>query len=198
VGSGRLAGPLAEQGLDVIGVDASPAMLDRCRRALPQIPVVLADLAHLPVAGSIGGAICAFNTIFNLPTEDDQGRLLAVLAAALHPDGAIVIEAITGSNLGDGPTSSVGVSQLSADRVVLSATLLDADAQQLRGQHIDISEQGIRLRPWLLRWTTPDQLDRLAGVAGLQLTERFGGWDAEPFTVESETHVSVYRQARGR
>ncbi len=196
VGSGRLVGPLVDRGLSVVGVDASGAMLDRCRASLPHLALIRADLACLPIGGSIGGALCAFNTLFNLPSAAAQTELLASLSAALHPSGAIVIEALTGSALADGPRSSVGVSQLLADRVVLSATVLDASTQQIRGQHIDISEGGVRLRPWLLRWTTPEQLDDIARTVGLGLTERFGGWHEEPFTPESDGHVSVYRLQR--
>ncbi len=194
VGSGRLVKPLTERGLPMIGLDASPSMLERCRVTLPDLPVLRADLAHLPIGGTIGGALCAFNTIFNLPSADQQEALLHALASVLHPRGSIVIEASSGRSLGDGATSSVGVSRMTNDRVVLSATMVDADAQQIRGQHIDISEQGIKLRPWLLRWTTPEQLDMLARRAGLRLAERFGGWRDEPFDASSETHVSVYRR----
>ena len=193
VGSGRLAKPLAERGLRVLGIDASSSMLDRCRVAVPGIPLVRADLAQLPIGGSIGGALCAFNTIFNLPTAAAQGQLFAGLASVLDSRGAVIVEAITGASLGEGPATSVGVSRMTTDRVVLSATVLDAGAQQIRGQHIDISERGIRLRPWLLRWSTPDQLDELANAAGLHLTERYGGWHEESFHPESDTHISVYQ-----
>lgn len=193
VGSGRLVQPLINRGLAVVGIDASGAMLERCQAALPQLALVQADLASLPIGGCIGGALCAFNTLFNLPSAEAQAALLRSLAAPLHPQGAIVIEALTGSALADGPRSSVGVSRLLTDRVVLSATVLDPTTQQIRGQHIDISEAGIRLRPWLLRWTTPEQLDGLADSVGLRLTERFAGWLEEPFTPESDGHVSVYR-----
>jgi hypothetical protein len=36
-------------------------------------------------------------------------------------------------------------------------------------------------------------MDGLAHSVGLQLTERFAGWLEEPFTPESDGHVSVYR-----
>ncbi len=105
-----------------------------------------------------------------------------------------MIEAITGAALADGPPQSVGVSRMTASDLVLSATLLDSEAQTIQGQHVEITEAGVKMRPWLLRWTTPDQLDQLATLAGLTLAERFADWDRSAFTPESEKHISVYRR----
>ncbi len=194
-GTGRLAVPLAASGPGadhgVVGVDASAAMLRRCPSDTPALHLVQADLAHLPVVGPIGAALCAFNTLFNLPVEA-QGTLLGHLGQHLAPDGVVIIEAITGHELADGPGSSVGVSRIEPERLVLSATKLDRTAQRITGQHVDITESGIRLRPWQLRWTTPDQLDAMAEQAGLVLRERFEDVAGAAFTSTSQRHVSVY------
>ena len=196
IGSGRLAHPMQQAGLDVIGIDASEAMLARCRQQHPSILTVRADLAHLPLRGPLGGALCAFNTLFNLHSEEAQQALLATMAGVLRPDAPLVIEAITGTNLEAGPSSSVGVSQLTVDQLVLSATVLDHEAQTIKGQHVEINEaQGVRMRPWMLRWTTPDQLDHLAQNAGLVLTERYQDWEEKPFDSEADSHISVYQLA---
>ena len=194
VGSGRLVPALQSAGCPVIGLDASRPMLRKCP---PGLATLQADLAHLPVRPSsfAGAAICAFNTLFNLPTAEAQLALLQQLAPILQPDGAIVIEAITGAALADGPPQSVGVSRMSASDLVLSATLLDYEAQTIQGQHVEINGNGITMRPWLLRWTTPSQLDQLAALAGLSLAERYEDWDESRFTADSQQHVSVYRAA---
>ena len=36
----------------------------------------------------------------------------------------------------------------------------------------------------------------MARLAGLELTERYAGWDRSPFGSGSESHVSVYRPGR--
>ncbi len=194
VGSGRLVPALRRAGCTVIGIDASHEMLRRCQ---PDLIRVRADLAHLPFGGpaSAGGAICAFNTLFNLPTADAQGDLLGRIGVVLASDGHLVIEAITGAALPGAPPQSVGVSRMSADDLVLSATVVDAATQTIQGQHVEITTTGITLRPWLLRWTTPEQLDALAADAGLLLVERYGDWDRRPFNQNSDKHVSVYRPA---
>ncbi len=192
VGSGRLVPALQSAGCTVIGLDASEPMLRRCP---PGLATMQADLANLPIRPSplAGAAICAFNTLFNLPTAEAQLALLQQLAPILHPDGVIVIEAITGASLAQGPPQSVGVSRMSTHDLVLSATMLDHEAQTIQGQHVEISDGGITMRPWLLRWTTPSQLDQFAALAGLSLAERYAGWDESPFTADSDQHISVYR-----
>jgi hypothetical protein len=81
------------------------------------------------------------------------------------------------------------------DRVVLAASAPGAEPQTIDGQMIEITETGIRLRPWSLRVLTPGQLDDLAAEAGLALAARYGGWEEEPFGEDSDAHVTVYRSA---
>src|SRR4051794_35909449 len=50
-GTGRHAGRLAELGHDVVGVDASPEMLERAREAAPGTRFVQGDLRALPLDG---------------------------------------------------------------------------------------------------------------------------------------------------
>jgi hypothetical protein len=35
-------------------------------------------------------------------------------------------------------------------------------------------------------------LDLMAQIAGLRLRERWAGWNREPFTTDSRSHVSVW------
>jgi SAM-dependent methyltransferase len=198
VGTGRLAGPLARRGRPVVGIDASRSMLRRCREATAGLGVALvrADMAALPLRGRFGAVLCAFNTLFNLAEAADQRRAVEQVGSLLGPQGCLVIEASTGRDLDAAPPSSVGVSRLTAGEVVLTATVVRAEDQYLAGQHVELSPAGIRLRPWQLRWITPEQLDELAAGAGLALAERHADWDGSPFDpATGERHVSVYRPA---
>ncbi len=190
VGTGRLVGALRTEGLTVIGIDSSAPMLDGLRHGLG----IQADIAHLPLrpAGRLGGALCAFNTLFNLPTVELQTRVLAEAAEAV--DGPIIVEAMTGRGLAEAEPQSVGISRLNAESLVLAATLVDQEAQTVTGQHVEITEAGIKLRPWHLRWSTPEQLDTMAEAAGLRLSERYSDWDESAFLSDSDTHISVYRR----
>lgn len=195
VGTGRLAIPLAERGLQVHGVDASPAMLERLR-AKPggdAVHVVVADFTDVPVEvpGGFAVAFAAFNTLFNLATADAQQRCFAAVADRLAPGGAFVVEANVPA---PDPTSGGGLTTASVatGEVVLQATTFDAVSQTISGSTITINEAGIRLRPWHIRWASPDQLDVMAGAVGLTRRHRWGGWDRSPHVPDDTRHVTVY------
>lgn len=203
-GDGRLAYPIAARGRMVIAVDASVPMLNRCATAAPFAPADTAgrvvelhgDLARLPLRAHpevpIAGALCAFNTLFNLPSVSAQSALLFSVAQCLVPGGILIIEAITGEGLDQAPPESIGISRLTASQLVLSATVVDAEHQLMRGQHVDITEAGITLRPWQLRWSRPEEIDAMATRAGLHRQARYADWSGAPFTTESSTHITIY------
>ncbi len=194
VGTGRLAQPLIQRGMVVVGLDASASMLAQCPRS---VHAVRADMAALPfAASSFGSALCAFNTLFNLPSAQSQQDFLNQIAHCLAPGAPLVIETITGHGLGSSNDSSLGVSRVEVDRLVLSATTVDADAQTITGQHVDITSCGIKMRPWFLRWTTPTQLDELVDQTRLQLVERYATWAQDPFEASGELAISVYERLK--
>jgi predicted TPR repeat methyltransferase len=45
------------------------------------------------------------------------------------------------------------------------------------------------------RYVWPSELDLMARLAGMTLRERWGGWKREPFTAESDKHVSVWEMS---
>lgn len=194
VGTGRLALPLAARGLQVTGVDASAEMLDRLRTkdGAEQLTLVEADMAELPVDGPFAAAFVAFNTFFNLTTRDAQARCLQRVRDVLAPGGWFVLEAFVPHD--DGDASGVSARTVEVDRVVLTAARRDAAAQTISGQHIEITEQGVRLRPWMVRYAAPAELDAMAAAAGLRLVERHADWRGTPFQDASDHHVSVYRR----
>jgi SAM-dependent methyltransferase len=199
IGTGRLAIPLAAAGVPVVGVDSSPAMLDRLREkpGVDDIDATLGDMVDGLPAGPFSLVFVAYNTFFNLLTEERQQACFVAVEERLQPGGAFAIEAFVPDPAHE-PASSVNVRSVLADRVVLSVSTADPAAQRAEGQYIDITEAGgVRLRPWSIRWATPGQLDEMASSAGLRLESRWGGFDRSPFDVDSARHVSVYRLGDG-
>ena len=199
VGTGRLAVPLAERGLEVHGIDASPAMLERlaakAAAAGVTVPTSLGDFADMgaEVPGGFAVVLVAFNTLFNLADAGAQQRCLAAVAGRLRPDGFLVVEAFVPEP--DAATSGGAVTPtvIEADRVVLQVTQSDPEAQTVTGSVVSITESGIKLRPWRIRWATPAQLDDMAAATGLERVERWGDWDRRPFLDDSPRHVTLYR-----
>ena len=200
VGTGRLALPLAAAGVEVWGVDASPSMLERLRakpgaaavHALEGDFAALDDLADLPHDAAV--VLVAFNTFFNLADADAQRRCLAGVARRLRPGGRLVVEAVVPELDPAAPRGVVAPLAVDADRVVLHVTLRGADPHTVAGQHVTITEDGIRLRPWLVRYATPDELDAMAAEVGLDREDRWADWHRRPFTGDDDRHVTVYRR----
>jgi SAM-dependent methyltransferase len=157
------------------------------------VEVVAGSMADPPVGDRRFALVfVAYNTLFNLTGPGAQHACFRNVAARLRPGGRFVVEAFVPDSGRVGPTDVVVPRHVAADRVVLSVTQSRPDEQTLLGQYIDITEGGIRLRPWHIRYGRPDQLDAMARAAGLTLEGRFAGWREEPFDDDSPAHVSVY------
>ncbi|WP_434453516.1 hypothetical protein [Lentzea sp. E54] len=82
-----------------------------------------------------------------------------------------------------------------ADHVELDVNRYDPVTQLLDENHVHIGADGIRFGAIRQRLSYPSEFDLMARIAGLRLRDRWGGWSGEPFTADSERHVSVYESA---
>jgi SAM-dependent methyltransferase len=198
IGTGRVALPLAARGVQVHGIDASAAMVERLR-AKPggeAIAVGFGDFADVPVEGSYRLIYVVFNTFFALLTQDDQVRCFAEVARHLTPGGAFALQGFVPDQGLYSGGQSVRTTHLGLDQVRLDLARHDPAAQRVDFQHVLLSEGGIRLYPGALRYAWPSELDLMARLAGLRLRERWAGWRREPFGPDSGLHVSVYEHAQ--
>jgi SAM-dependent methyltransferase len=197
IGTGRLALPLAERGLEVHGVDASEAMVAKLREKPggASIPVTMGNFADVPAEGRYRLVFVAFNTFFALLTQEEQVRCFENVAAHLTGDGVFLIDVFVPDLARFDRGQRVSAFEVEADRVVVNVDELDRAAQVVSSQHVELSEAGLRFYPVSIRYAFPAELDLMARVAGLELRERWAGWRREPFGKSSERHVSVYGRA---
>ncbi|MGH2687133.1 MAG: class I SAM-dependent methyltransferase [Actinomycetota bacterium] len=88
-GTGRVAVELARRGLDVVGVDLDPGMLDTARRKAPDLAWVEGDLAAVQLTRSFDCVVLAGNVmIFLRPGSEPE--VVANLARHLAADGLLV------------------------------------------------------------------------------------------------------------
>ena len=194
IGTGRIALPLAERGVPVVGIDNSEAMLAqlRAKPGAERIEARVGDMAATRVHGEFSLVFLVFNTIFNLTTQDGQVACFQNAAAHLPSGGRFVIEA----RVPELQRLPLGQSVLPwrADPTGMSYYVYDVVTQRLSGQHYHLEDGRIQPSPTEMRYVWPAELDLMARLAGMRLEQRWGGWGGEPFTALSPSHVSVYRK----
>jgi SAM-dependent methyltransferase len=194
IGTGRLALPLAELGLEVHGIDASEAMVAKLREKPggAELPVTMGDFADVGVEGRYPLIFVGFNTFFALRSQEDQVRCFANVAAHLTDEGLFVLEGFFPDLARYDRDQRVSVMRLDSGEVMLDVSRHDPVAQRVEASHIVITEEGTKLYPVNLRYAFPSELDLMARLACLELKERWGGWRKEEFGPHSQRHVSVY------
>lgn len=196
VGTGRLAVPLAEvvHPTPVIGIDSSPAMLERlmAKAGSSGVDARLGDMIDALPDGPLGIVFVAFNTFFNLGSRERQVECFRAVGARLGASGRFVIEAYVPDEAARTGTH-VELRTMAADRVVLSVGRYDELTSSAEGQFIELTEHGgVRLRPWSVRYVTPAELDEMAAACGLRLVDRWETFAGEAYSADSDRHVSIY------
>jgi hypothetical protein len=158
------------------------------------IEVAIGDFSTTRVGGAFSVVYLVFNTIFNLVTQDAQVACFENAAAHLEPGGRFVVE--TGvpdlQRLPPGQT----IVPFRADAGGLGFDVYDVVTQRFSSQHYLFSEGGVEASPVEFRYAWPAELDLMARIAGLSLESRAAGWEQEPFTDVSGSHVSVWIKSR--
>jgi SAM-dependent methyltransferase len=194
VGTGRVALALAERGVRVTGIDASPAMLDKLRGKPggDKIDVLVGDIVSTRVEGSFGLVYAVFNTVLMLLTQDGQVECFRNAAAHLQPGGHFVVEAFIPEFSKLAGTGADLVRSIDDDGAWLLRTRHDPMAQIIRSESVYVGAGGTRRYPTELRYAWPVELDLMARLAGLRLVERFADWNRTALTAASRNQVSIY------
>jgi SAM-dependent methyltransferase len=194
IGTGRIALPLSQRGIDVRGIDASEKMVTRLRwkPGGDRIPVSIGDFADVAVEGEYTLIYVVFNTLFALQTQEAQVNCFQNVAAHLADGGAFVVETFVPDLGRFDRNQRVETEQVGLDDVWLGLARHYPAEQRVESQHIRVGADGIRMLPARIRYAYPSELDLMAQLAGLALRDRFDDWKRAPYTGSTGTCVSVY------
>ena len=98
IGTGRIAIPIAQQGIPVIGVDSSREMLAACGRRAEEegvadlVDLRLGDLRRPPLDEQVPLVICPFRSYLHLADDGERVEALTAARAALRPGGRLVFD----------------------------------------------------------------------------------------------------------
>jgi len=196
IGTGRIALPLKDAGVEVHGIDSSEAMVARLRSKPggPEIPVTMGPFHDFELDTRFRVIAVPFNTFFGLLSQEDQISCFRAVSRHLAPAGVFVVEAFVPDLTRFTRDQSVTTTFEDVETVLLDVSRHDPVAQRVSSHHVILQDGSVRLFPVRIRYAWPSELDLMARLAGLRLRERWESWDRAPFTSASEGHISVWER----
>jgi SAM-dependent methyltransferase len=97
-GPGHVARYLHERGANVVGVDLSPAMIERARALTPSVPFEVGDMRALDVPDGAWQAIVAFYSIIHFAPAE-LADVFREMRRVLAPGGTLLVSFHIGSEI---------------------------------------------------------------------------------------------------
>jgi ubiquinone/menaquinone biosynthesis C-methylase UbiE len=200
VGTGRLVQQLLalRAGINdnIVGVDTSEAMLNVAAQHQfpPGVSLRVADFSQSLPDGPFDVVFVGYNTLFNLPHEEAVRTCMQLVSERLSPTGHFYVDVVrpNGSDSGEHRR----IRHMNEDEVVISVSQHHNQAQRITGQFIQYSRRGaVRIRPYSVRYFSPEQLDTMATDSQLRLVSRTEDGNGTLFTTDSSRHISKYAQS---
>jgi SAM-dependent methyltransferase len=158
------------------------------------IGIAIGDFATAKAEGTFALVYLLRNTIMNLTTQSAQVACFRNAAEHLEPGGRFVIEVVVPDLQRLPPGEKFHV--FAWDEAHQGIDEHDVANQGLISHHFRTIDGVIQLASIPFRYVWPAELDLMAEMAGLVLSERWSGWEEQPFTSESREHVSVWERPR--
>ena len=197
IGTGRVALPLHESGIEVHGIDASEAMIGApaLEARGHDISVTIADFRTFELEQRFGLVYVVFNTFFGLLAQDDQVECFARSRAHLEPGGAFAMEAFVPDLSRFDRGQRVRRSTSAIDEAHLEVSIHDPSTNAPSPSTSCCERTASRLFPVRVRYAYLSELDLMARLAGLRLRERWARLGSLAAHTGAQKHVSVWERA---
>jgi SAM-dependent methyltransferase len=181
VGTGRIAVPIAAEGIQVIGVDSSPGMLEVCREHAEAagvealVDLRLGDLRDPPVREQVELVLCPFRSYLHLHTDEERLRALRSARDLLVPGGRLVFDVFAPAR--DDIEETHG-RWLEREPEIFEHADWNEEARTLT-----LSVRGPAGEATMaLAWLPAHDWRRLLREAGFEVEALYGWFDRRPFT----------------
>lgn len=194
IGTGRVALPLAERGVEVHGIELSEPMLAemRVKPGGDTIPVAIGDMTSARVPGEFSLVYLVFNTIGNLTTQAGQVACFQNAADHLAPGGRFVIEVGVPDPPRRHEPSPFRPFSMTDEHIGVDEYIDPVEQVFISHHYRPNDAEGARVSG-RFRYVWPSELDLMAQLAGMRLVDRWAGWNRETFNGASPSHVSVWQ-----
>jgi len=205
-GSGRLTLPLLKAGIDITGVDFTPAMLAAARKkaaeqGLPNV-FLRGDMLKIRLKKKFRFVFIPFSSIQNIYTLEDIEKVFETVRAHLAPGGRFAFDIFS-------PSIEYMAKMAKLHKGV-------ARFRTPKGREVTVDEicrydpaSQVNRATWLLhidgggpvpqkldmRCFYPLEMDALLKYNGFEVLNKFGDYSGKPFSSESKKQVFVCRRA---
>jgi SAM-dependent methyltransferase len=180
VGTGRIAVPIASEGIRVIGVDSSPGMLEVCRERAESAGVAglvelrLGDLGSPPISERVELVLCPFRSYLHLRTDEERLEALHAARELLVPGGRLIFDVFAP---GADDIAETHGRWLEREPEIFERADWDTDARTLT-----LSVRGPSGEATMaLAWLSADEWRALVERAGFEVEALYGWFDRRPF-----------------
>jgi ubiquinone/menaquinone biosynthesis C-methylase UbiE len=180
VGTGRIAVPIAEAGIRVIGIDSSPAMLTVAseRAAAAGVTKLLelrvGDLRDPPVEERVPLVICPFRSLLHMESEADKLRALRAVRRMVGSGGRFVFDVFSPSDDDIAETHDLW---LEREPGIFERALWDESTRTL----VLSVRSGDVTETFALHWLSAPEWLRLLDDAGFVVEDVYGWFDRRPY-----------------
>jgi SAM-dependent methyltransferase len=194
IGTGRIALPLAERGIEIHGIDISADMIGQLRKkpGAEAIITTVGDFAETVVGEEFWLVYVVYNSICNLLEQSEWVQTFRNAARHLRAGGRFVMELWVPDLRRFPPGAAAMTVDFTTHHVGFDT--LDVVNQRGVSHHFFINDDGVDHVDGAFRYAWPAELDLMAEIAGMALVERWADWDRSPFTSESSKHISVWER----
>ncbi|MEP6910481.1 MAG: class I SAM-dependent methyltransferase [Actinomycetota bacterium] len=193
-GHGRIANPLAERGVRVTGLDATPMFLELARADAAErgvdVEYVEGDMRSIPWSERFDRVLSWF-TSFGYFDDDENRRVLREANRSLRPAGLLAIEANHRDNLLPRYLEKV-VTERGGDRMI-DRHRFDVEKSRSHDERTIIRGGKERTFTFSVRMLTAAELQDWLLDAGFTETHAFGE-DGEPLTLDHRRMTIVARK----
>jgi SAM-dependent methyltransferase len=190
VGTGRIAIPIAADGIHVIGVDSSRGMLEICARraalAGVELDLRVGDLREPPVHERVPLVICPFRSLLHVRTDEERIRGLVAIRDLLVPEGRFVFDVFT--------PGAEDIAQTHDRWLEREPGIFERAVWNEHERTLTLTVRGETGETTMtLAWLPVDEWGALLKTAGFEAEACYGWFDRSPFT-GGEDSVWVVRR----
>lgn len=205
-GTGRITIPIAQAGIELTGLDVSPAMLGEARekahRGGVEVEWVEADCREFELEKQFAMIFFPFNSLLHLHDRVSFERFLARVRAHLAPEGRFLFDVFNPGlefiveNSRRKRQEATFVDPYSGLTGVIEETLSYDAVHQINRTTWFCSvgdQKNVAVADLHLRCLYPQELEALLHYNGFEIVEKLGNFDGTPFSAESSMQIVTCR-----